>query len=331
MFITGCKTRWDSDFLMMDRFVKMEPVVKEILKNHEWRHKLEGTGNKKRRVFDDEELSRELDLELSVADWNAMSKMVEILKPFKDATEEFSKSTANISKVIPVISTLMEAVTEERFDAKVVKDLKRKIREQLTTRLGDEVEKEDLYTLSTLLDPTVKDQLFRDQELLQIAKTELERKVLLEAEKNDNNNDPNEGNESAEEVENPVNASSLMEKMRANLKKRRKTTTNSLSVKKKVELAVREYLEEDLEPTRLLKYWKDKLEKAQQEDDKVKIAFCMVAKKYLTPPPSTVDVERLFSTCGNILTAKRNRLLPANLEKLVFLRTNYLATGIVYE
>lgn len=213
-----------------------------------------------------------------------------------------------------------------------MKDLKKKIRKQLTTRLGDTVEKEDLYTLSTLLDQTVKDNLFRDPELLQIAKTELERQVLLEVERNDNNNDPSEGNENAEEVEIPATSSgSLMEKMKARLNMKRKTTTSSLSVKKKVELAVKEYFKEELELNGLLKYWKDKMEKAKQENDEVKIAFCVVAKKYLTPPPSTVDVERLFSTCGNILTAKRNRLLPANLEKLVFLRTNYLATGIVYE
>ena len=108
-----------------------------------------------------------------------------------------------------------------------MKDLKKKIRKQLTTRLGDTVEKEDLYTLSTLLDQTVKDNLFRDPELLQIAKTELERQVLLEVERNDNNNDPSEGNENAEEVEIPATSScSLMEKMKAclNMKRKKRNT-----------------------------------------------------------------------------------------------------------
>ena len=330
MFISDCKTRWDSWYLMAERFIKLENVVKEILSNHEWRQKLEGK-KKKRRVVEDEELSEEMDLSLSAADWNILSRVVEVLKPFKEATEEFSKSIANISKIIPVISTLMEAVQEKRHDFKVVKDFKKKIRGELSERLGDKVEAEDMYTLATLIDPTVKDALFRDKELMKIAKTELERQVVEEARKQVGNNNEETRVVENEEVENPSTSGSLMERMKANLAKQKKVTTSTFSVKKRVEIALREYFEEELEPIRLLKYWKTKMETAKLEDDKIKIALCEVAKKYLTPPPSTVDVERLFSTCGNVLAPKRNRLLPSSLEKIVFLRNNYLLTGIDYD
>ena len=43
---------------------------------------------------------------------------------------------------------------------------------------------------------------------------------------------------------------------------------------------------------------------------------------YLTPPPSSADVECLFSTAGHIYSDDRNRLKPENLEKLLFLREN---------
>ena len=36
----------------------------------------------------------------------------------------------------------------------------------------------------------------------------------------------------------------------------------------------------------------------------------MLAKKFLTPAATTVDVERLFSECGFILNKKRNALNP---------------------
>ena len=68
-----------------------------------------------------------------------------------------------------------------------------------------------------------------------------------------------------------------------------------------------------------MEYWKvfDERNKSKVEE-----ALLKVVLKYLTPPPTSTDVERLFSTAGDILTNERNRLLPANLEKLLFLREN---------
>ena len=45
-----------------------------------------------------------------------------------------------------------------------------------------------------------------------------------------------------------------------------------------------------------------------------------LAESYLTPHPTTTDVERLFSTAGDIITNERNKLNPA--EKILFLREN---------
>ena len=47
-----------------------------------------------------------------------------------------------------------------------------------------------------------------------------------------------------------------------------------------------------------------------------------IAESYLTPYPTTTDVERLFSTAGDIITNERNKLNPANAEKILFLREN---------
>ena len=71
-----------------------------------------------------------------------------------------------------------------------MKDLKKKIRKELQERLGN-VESIDRYAIATLCDPTIKANLFRDQELLDLAKKELERLVLREAEQNNNNGDTN--------------------------------------------------------------------------------------------------------------------------------------------
>jgi len=330
--INDCKTRWDSTFLMAERILKLEPVIKELLKNHDWRSKLEGK-NKKKRVFEDQEMNKELDISLSASDWNLLSTVVSLLKPFHEATLEFSKATANISKVVPMITTLLESVQEKRLELKPVKDLKKKIRRELTDRLG-KVESIDRYAIATLCDPTIKANLFRDQELLDLAKKELERLVLREAEQNNNNGDTNVDVATVETTEDEAGTSpnvSLMDIMRANLKKKKITTVNT--VEQRVESMMKQYFDEELEPVRTLKYWKDYKTKAELDNDKVKLAFVKVAAKFLTPPPSTVDVERLFSVCGTVMEPKRNRLLPSSLEKIVFMRTNFLAcnAGIEFD
>ena len=50
--------------------------------------------------------------------------------------------------------------------------------------------------------------------------------------------------------------------------------------------------------------------------------------KYLSAPPSSVASERLFSAAGRVYTENRNRLLPANAERLIrIMRNNALVLG----
>ena len=50
--------------------------------------------------------------------------------------------------------------------------------------------------------------------------------------------------------------------------------------------------------------------------------------KYNTAMPSSAAVERLFSSGGDILRAKRSSLSAANFEKLVFMHTNMKLLGL---
>ena len=47
-----------------------------------------------------------------------------------------------------------------------------------------------------------------------------------------------------------------------------------------------------------------------------------MAQKYLGIMATSIPSERLFSVAGNIVGGKRAALLPANVEKLVFLHEN---------
>ena len=49
------------------------------------------------------------------------------------------------------------------------------------------------------------------------------------------------------------------------------------------------------------------------------MGLAKLAKKFLTPPPTSTAVERLFSSAGLILDDRRSKLLPETVEKLLFL------------
>lgn len=47
-----------------------------------------------------------------------------------------------------------------------------------------------------------------------------------------------------------------------------------------------------------------------------------IALKYTMIPATSVPSERIFSKTGQIMSARRNRLLPDNLDTLIFLHKN---------
>jgi len=56
-----------------------------------------------------------------------------------------------------------------------------------------------------------------------------------------------------------------------------------------------------------------------------------LAKKYFSAPATSSESERLFSTAGQIVSNLRKRLLPENIEKLLFLHHNLRIYNFCYE
>jgi len=63
-----------------------------------------------------------------------------------------------------------------------------------------------------------------------------------------------------------------------------------------------------------LVWWKTNAEKFS--------SLVPVALKYLSIPGTSVCSERMFSKAGQVVTARRQRLSPQSVEKLVFLHDN---------
>ena len=127
---------------------------------------------------------------------------------------------------------------------------------------------------------------------------------------------------SMELVEDPGNCDGLEAAFKAVKQGARRNDDGE--TKETEEDVVKSYLNDKLENTCLV--WWQKYEQDAKEN-KIKLALCRLAKLYLTPPPTSTNCERLFSVAGQVMDEKRAKMLPENLEKILFLRENILVTN----
>ena len=125
-------TRWNSTFLMLQRFLELQPVIRTLLLDQGWK--------------------KRLDVDISNTDWTLMEKVVNVLGVFFEATERFSSASACISEVIPTVTGLLVTLNINDRDDIGVKDFKRKLKDSLERRLGGK-ETLEQYSVATLLDP----------------------------------------------------------------------------------------------------------------------------------------------------------------------------------
>ena len=92
-----------------------------------------------------------------------------------------------------------------------------------------------------------------------------------------------------------------------------------------VDKMVKEFLTSPLEDIHCLRFWeKFALVGA---GNPVKNAFVNVAKRFLTAPATSVACERMFSGASNILEEKRARLDPERLNRILFVRQNFVMSN----
>ena len=130
--LQGVVTRWNSTYLMLQRFLGLQSVVRGILLDDEWKKKL--------------------DANLTNAEWNLMEKIVKVLGVFYEATLRFSSSSACIYEVVPTISSLLVALSPRPGEDQGVVDFKSKLKRSMVDRLGGK-EVIERYSVATLLDP----------------------------------------------------------------------------------------------------------------------------------------------------------------------------------
>ena len=280
---------------MLERMLEVKPALASVLLDYDIEN-LKGP-----------------DTDFTKSDWELLEKVVRSLKPFEDATKMLSNSQACISSFIPVITTIIKNL--ETGQDHGVKTYRKNLKTSMEARFAN-TENEKVLVVSAFLDPRYKECYFRNPGTSVFAK-EVIKKELLDFESE--NGEP-ESNEPQGSSATKRSANETFHETMKRLKRKTTSKVPNFDTDAAIESAIKNYIEEpciddECDP---LEYWKKKSESHNDIDKNL----AKVAIQYLTPPPTSVSVERLFSTAGDIVTAERNRLNPENAEKILFLREN---------
>ncbi|XP_051975011.1 zinc finger BED domain-containing protein 4 [Xyrauchen texanus] len=281
-------SKWKTSYFMLERLVEQKKAIDEM--SFECNY-------------------REL---ISCDQWEVMLSVCNALKPFEVACREMSNRTATLGQVIPLIHILNRKI-ELLFDETMgIDNMLKSLKEAMVMRMSPTLH-DPRYIWATMLDPRYKTSLFTEEEAEQCKQgliQELEMSSSTTAE-----NKPPLSN-GCSEMTTPLNRSAtnkdnlwaLMDDIRQKIKQEEKP--------KSLELAVLEYLEEDIldQSSDPLDYWN--LKKLLWPD------LAKVAVRYVGCPPSIVPADTLFSTSSVNCTLNQSRPLLENLEGLLFLKVN---------
>ncbi|XP_028848973.1 zinc finger BED domain-containing protein 4 [Denticeps clupeoides] len=234
------------------------------------------------------------DLTLSSFEKTMLRELTDVLEPFEEATDMVQGDKhVSISLALPCVLGLRKHLSETT--ARQCTGIVAGLAQALDRRLAGILE-DPLYVTATTLDPQFK--------LSWSSDTDWHKQVLLEeVAKHTQAAGP------PEPSPDPQPSPSKRSKLFSFIKQRPNTQAKSVDQ----ELAT--YLHEEPTDEDPLHYWKRK-----------SIDFPLlsqVAKKVFTVPATSTGVERIFGTVGKMLRPERCRLLPKNLETLIYLKANY--------
>lgn len=286
--IQDVPTRWNSTFYMLERLLEQKKAVSLYSTEH-------GINN------------------LRSEQWNTIETTLRLLQPFEEITKIISNTNSNLSEVIPTVSTLKRYLSKTGPEFFGVGTMKDTLLKGLQTRFSD-ICTNKMYLIATMLDPRFKGAFFGCEvivqnatlmleEAMQEVNDESEKKPEIPATKGDTSFSKEVHNSFwecfSEIAKNPVTTKS---NCGANQSKNSEELTKYLSLP---------LIRRTDDP---LKWWK--------ENQFTRPTLSTLAKVYLSAPASSIDSERLFSEAGNVYEPKRNRLLPENAERLIFLHHN---------
>ena len=255
----------------------------------------------------------------SSTEFAVIEELVDILKPFNNATEILSGDLyPTLGIVQPIFHRFLNEVLHSKpEDREVVIRVKDAIRQNLATRYQEE-EVETMLLVAMYLDPRFKKApmltVEKKARMKSFMKYELEVYIL-------NDRRLRRAEVTNVEQQSPV---SELESRSKHTKLEKffgdtfvRSSSGEISTAEAVEAELQRYELEDplcLDSKKPLLWWKER---------EVNYKFLSIlAKRFLCITSTSVPIERLFSSAGYLLSEKRSRLSPENVEKLLFLYEN---------
>ena len=289
--VTDCQTRWGSMQKMTSTVLEQKKAIQVVL-NDDRKHR---------------------HLIPTWQDINVLESLEAALGPLADFTDMLSaENFATVSAILPVVHHILkkEVLNLCDDDTTLIKDIKMRILEYIENKYSESEVCKPL-NLATFVDPRFVAEYIPTEIKVAVVKDTLAKEgteiKLSSAETQENNAGGNDA------VDAPP---SKRKKLGSWLKSVRQEQESIRSPEQAVKDEIEQYCkivkpDADSNP---LQWW--------QQHQKAYPTIAKLAKKYLSPCASSCASERLFSTCGNVATAKRNLLKPEKLNMLVFLAKN---------
>ncbi|MBN3282620.1 ZBED1 protein, partial [Polyodon spathula] len=290
--ITETPTHWGSRQEMIQRVLEQEKAIAQVL-----------AADRKTRH-----------LVLSWQDTDVLQSLTKSLSPLMAFTDVLSgENYVSVSYVKPVLHLLNNNILAvEEDDTQLAKSIKEKILSYLNLKYSS-TDTQDLLDVASLIDPRFKTQYVSEDKLAAVkARVVTEVESLLQQ-------DVRFAAGACNAETEPQGVPSKKLKTLGSLFKANPSGPSAptlVSEKDKILLELNHYLLSPLADSESdpLIWWK-----AQQANFP---RLCKLAQKYLCIPATSSASERVFSTCGSVVTCKQTRLKPDAVDRLVFLAKN---------
>ncbi|XP_072380666.1 E3 SUMO-protein ligase ZBED1-like [Diabrotica undecimpunctata] len=254
------------------------------------------------------------DYTLSADDWYTIEKVIAILKIYLDVTTEISaEKYVTISKIIPIVKMMRKKMNSLSVDneSEQIKQMILKLKSGLNERFKN-IEDNEIYCQSTILDPRFKKYGFVDEVKFKRACEIMKKKLQsfrISDEIDNQNQIPSTSQNSQPIVANKDFWDDFDEEVKT-------VCAYDYNPQAAAIIELDRYLKEPLLLRTMdpLKWWNERSNIYPRLFHLVKRRLCLVA--------TSVPSERIFSKSGYVITERRNRITSKKVREIMFLNHN---------
>lgn len=281
--VQDVETRWNSQYLMLSRLLDMKEAVTVELATSN--SSIDG---------------------LSSQEWKEASEYVKVLKPFYDATVIASAERyPSLSAQVPIIFGMLNCLSNFSGITEFHKELAASIKTRFPLYAEDKE-----ACLAMFLDPRFKSTIFKPNKQNMMWLKDLVLQDLALCPRVDTTDSEARKQEPKQSAQHSCDVWDAFDDL-ANSQAGNKALSSS-------EWEIAAYSEEALlgKESDPCSWW-------QTVGSFRYPSLAKLCLKYLAIPATSVPSERAFSVAGEVVSAKRERLLPDHVEQLIFLHDNF--------